>query len=31
MQVQFSSSIDVVYFRVYPKIIPIINHKKQKW
>jgi hypothetical protein len=31
MQVWFSSSIDVMYFRVYHKIVPIINHKKQEW
>jgi hypothetical protein len=31
MQVWFSSSIDVMYFRVYHKIVPLINHKKQEW
>jgi len=31
VQVQFSPSIDVMYLRVYHKIVPIINHKKQKW
>jgi hypothetical protein len=31
MQVQFSPSVDVMYFRVYHKIVPIINQKKQEW
>jgi len=31
MQVRFSLSIDIMYFRVRHKIVPIINHKKQEW
>ena len=31
MQVRFSPSIDVMYIRVYHKIVPIINYEKQKW
>jgi hypothetical protein len=30
MQVRFSPSIDVMYFRVYHKIVPIINYKKTR-
>jgi len=31
MHVRFSPSFDVMYFRVCFKMVPIINHKRQKW